>query len=100
MSRFRPDEIYYLPAVHQASQDPLATDDAALLDRSLRVHVTGLTHFLEELRTQKIEAALFYAASSLVFGDVASETQDEQTPLRPRCIYGITKAAGVHVCRF
>ena len=100
LARWEPDEIYYLPAVHQASQDPLATDDAALLARSLDVHVAGLVHFLNEIAERRIDASLFYAASSLVFGNVSGDAQDEQTPLRPRCIYGITKAAGVHLCRF
>src|SRR5437868_4190896 len=50
-----PDEIYYLPAVHQASQDPSSTDDAALFERSLDVHVAGLAHFLTELADRKID---------------------------------------------
>ena len=100
LARWEPDEIYYLPAVHQASQDPLATDDAALFRRSLDVHVAGLVHFLNELAERNIDASLFYAASSLVFGEVSENAQDESTPLRPRCIYGITKTAGVHACHF
>ena len=35
IARWRPDEVYYLAAVHQASQDPTANDDAALFDRSV-----------------------------------------------------------------
>lgn len=100
LAQLEPDEIYYLPAVHQASQDPLATDDAALFERSFDVHVAGLIHFLNELAERQIKASLFYSASSLVFGDVSGGVQDEQTPLRPRCIYGITKTAGVHACRY
>lgn len=100
LAKWKPDEIYYLPAVHQASQDPLPTDDAALFERSLDVHVAGLVHFLNELAARCIDAALFYAASSLVFGEVSENAQDEMTPLRPRCIYGITKTAGAHACRF
>jgi GDPmannose 4,6-dehydratase len=64
------------------------------------VHVTGLTHFLQTLAEDHSPASFFYAASSLVFGDVKTTPQDESTPFRPRCIYGITKAAGVHICRF
>jgi GDPmannose 4,6-dehydratase len=100
LARWRPDEIYYLPAVHQASEEPIAADDAALFHSSLEVHVTGLVHVLQEIRKQDLDARVFYAASSLVFGDVTTETQDEQTPMRPRCIYGITKATGVNACRF
>lgn len=99
VERWQPEEIYYLAAEHQASQDSVTTDDAALFDRSLRVHLKGLIYFLEALKTQQA-GGLFYAASSLVFGDAGAEQQDEETPFRPRCIYGITKAAGVHACRF
>ncbi|MEO7503478.1 MAG: GDP-mannose 4,6-dehydratase [Gemmatimonadaceae bacterium] len=100
LGRWRPDEIYYLPAVHQASEEPVGADDAALFNSSLEVHVTGLVHVLEEIRKQDLDARVFYAASSLVFGDVTMDTQDERTPMRPRCIYGITKATGVNACRF
>jgi GDPmannose 4,6-dehydratase len=100
LSEFEPDEIYYLPAVHQASQDAVATDDAELLERSLRVHVAGVVNILSELTARQSGASLFYAASSLVFGNPTNEIQDEATPLAPRDIYGITKSAGVHICRY
>jgi GDPmannose 4,6-dehydratase len=100
LGTWRPDEIYYLPAIHQASEDPLATDYAALFALSLEVHVTGLVNVLEEIRKQSLEARVFYAASSLIFGEVTTDRQDEQTPMRPCCIYGITKAMGVNACRF
>jgi GDPmannose 4,6-dehydratase len=100
IERWLPDEVYYLAAVHQASQDAIAADDVALFENSLRVHVTGLIHFLDALKEHRSHASLFYAASSLVFGDVTTTPQTEETPFRPRCIYGITKTAGVHACRF
>src|SRR5688572_22018947 len=100
VEQWRPDEIYYLAAVHQASQDAIVADDAALFERSLEVHVTGLIHFLTTVKERQPRASLFYAASSLIFGDVAEPMVDEHTPFRPRCIYGITKTAGVHVCRY
>lgn len=101
----RPDEIYYLPAVHQPAEGPKAPDDAALFDRSFSVHVTGLIHFLDAIKTMTgrspgSKTRLFYAASSLVFGDVTDEVQDEMTAMNPRCIYGITKLAGIQCCRF
>jgi GDPmannose 4,6-dehydratase len=91
-----PVEIYYLPAVHHSSQELTQTDDLALFRDSFAVHVTGLIHFLEAAAG----ARLFYAASSHVFGDDPPSPQDETTPFAPSCIYGITKAAGVHTCRY
>src|SRR5688572_20847171 len=39
VEQWRPDEIYYLAAVHQASEDALVADDASLFERSLEAHV-------------------------------------------------------------
>jgi GDPmannose 4,6-dehydratase len=42
---------------------------------------------------------LFYAASSHVFGPGTGAPFDEQSPFEPGCIYGLTKTAGIHLCR-
>jgi GDPmannose 4,6-dehydratase len=96
---FVPDEVYYLAAFHHSSEDAL-TDDAGLFRTSFAVHVTALVHVLEALKHHAPQARLFYAASSHVFGAPAITPQDETTPIAPICVYGITKAAGLQVCRF
>ncbi|MCC6579728.1 MAG: GDP-mannose 4,6-dehydratase [Phycisphaeraceae bacterium] len=93
-----PDEVYYLAAVHHASQEQ-AGGEAQLLHASMAVHVTGLLHVLEAMALHAPAAKLFYAASSHIFGQPEQSPQNEQTPLAPICPYGITKAAGVHICR-
>ena len=100
IASWRPDQIYYLAAYHHSSQDQIGSDTVGLFERSYAVHLRGLLHFLAAIQELSPATRLFYAASSLVFGDTASEMQDEQTPLNPRCIYGITKTSGVHCCRF
>ena len=92
---WRPDYVYYLAALHHSSQEQIGLDTVTLFERSYAIHVRGLLHFLEAIKDVSPPTRLFYAASSLVFGDAASEMQDEQTPMNPRCIYGITKASGV-----
>jgi GDPmannose 4,6-dehydratase len=67
--------------------------------RSHDVHVRGLLHVLEAMRKHAPRSRVFYAASSHCFGEPPTGTQDENTPLRPRCVYGITKTAGVGLCR-
>ncbi len=99
VSSFRPDEVYYLAAHHGSSQDLGAEESLDLLQASHEVHVAGLLHFLEALRRDRPSASLFYAASSRIFGHPETETQDETTPLDPRCAYGITKACGTLCCR-
>lgn len=94
----RPDAIYYLAAYHHSSEDP-PIEPLALFERSAAVHVTQLLYFLEAIRKRAPAARLFYAASSLIFGEPAETPQTEDTPFRPICVYGITKTAGVQLCR-
>jgi GDPmannose 4,6-dehydratase len=100
LADWRPAEVYYVAAHHHSSQDDPGSDTVTLFERSHAVHVRGLLHFLEAIRDVSRATRLFYAASSLVFGDAATEMQDERTPMNPCCIYGITKTEGVHCCRF
>lgn len=96
---FRPDEVYYLAAFHHSSED-VPEENINLFHESYEVHVSALVNFLEAMRKYSPETRLFYAASSLIFGEVRTEPQDEDTPFNPRCVYGITKTAGLFSCRF
>ena len=96
----KPAALYYLASFHHSSQENALVNASALMTPSLEVHVTGLLHFLDALRQEAPGCHVFYAASALVFGDGNGQVlQDESTPLRPRCIYGITKTAGIHLCQ-
>jgi GDPmannose 4,6-dehydratase len=97
--RFKPDEVYYLAAFHHSSED-LPIENVDLLRRSYEVHVAGLANFLEAIKNFWPKTRLFYAASSHIFGEVREEIQSEYTPINPNCMYGITKAAGLALCRF
>jgi GDPmannose 4,6-dehydratase len=98
--QFHPDEIYYLAAVHHSSQDHAGDEPLPLLHDSFAVNVNGLLNFLEAARLHAADARLFYAASSHVFGSPEQSPQDERTPLKPACAYGISKTAGIHCCQF
>jgi GDPmannose 4,6-dehydratase len=96
---FSPDAIFYLAAYHHSAEDRFLPDDVELYVRSHDIHVRGLLHVLEAIRKHKPGSRLFYAASSHCFGEPPTSIQNENTPLRPRCAYGITKTAGVGLCR-
>lgn len=96
---FSPDAVFYLAAYHHSAEDKALPDDLELYLRSHDVHVRGLIHVLEAIRKHAPASRLFYAASSHCFGEPPTPIQDESTPLRPRCAYGITKTAGVGLCR-
>jgi len=95
----QPDEVYYLAAFHHASEDA-RPDSSELYHHSHQVHVEGLLNFLDAMKRTSAKSRLFYAASSHIFGSPVKSPQDENTPIEPRCIYGITKASGIHLCRF
>ena len=99
VSKFRPDEIYYLAAVHHAAEDRGSSGGRDLYVESHRVHVEGLLNVLEAIRLRHPSARLFYAASCLVFGEPSTGTQNESTPFAPAGVYGITKTTGIHCCR-
>jgi len=97
----KPAEVYYLAAFHYSSEEKFSNlDSRCMLMTSMDIHVHGLINFLEAIRRTSSRTRIFYAASSLVFGNPSQTPQNEQTPFNPLCAYGISKAAGVHCCRF
>lgn len=95
----RPDHIYYLAAYHGSSEDD-HEDEVGLLKKSIDTNLIGLQSFLEAIRLYSSSTKLFYASSSHVFGDPEHCPQNEQTPIYPRNIYGITKSAGMYLCDY
>jgi GDPmannose 4,6-dehydratase len=99
IASFVPNEIYYLAAVHYSSE-PRPPDDPELFRRSFEINTIALSNFLHAIAAASPRSRLFYAASSRVFGNPGNTMQDEDTPLNPVDCYGISKTAGVHVCRY
>jgi GDPmannose 4,6-dehydratase len=98
VAEVKPDEVYYLAAYHHSSQDA-EIQPRELLEHSYAVNVRGLVNVLEAIRIRSLRTRVFYASSSLVFGTPAEAVQTELTPLAPQCIYGISKTAGMQLCR-
>ena len=92
-----PAEIYYL-AAHHHSSDQNVGDQASLLQRSYQVHGQGFLSFLDACVRHSPKTRLFYASSALVYGHPDHCPQDETTPMRPVCAYGITKLFGMGLC--
>jgi|SRR5580704_510755 GDPmannose 4,6-dehydratase len=92
-----PDEVYYLAAHHHSSEEGTG-EIASLLVESFTIHCLCLVHILDAMQRRCSTTRLFYASSSLVFGHPDEAPQNETTPLRPVCVYGTTKAAGMTIC--
>jgi GDPmannose 4,6-dehydratase len=99
LAEMGPDEVYYLAAYHHSAEQRKPPGEVVAL--SLQVNTQGLNNVLAAIaRSPTSRARVFYAASSRVFGHPAEDVQDEDTPMAPVCAYGISKAAGVHLCRY
>lgn len=94
IDQFQPDQIYFLAAHHHSSEQ-VRDDNTELWHNSWSVHVYAFSNLLESAASYCPHARIFYASSSRVFGEAASSPQDESTPLRPVCAYGVTKASAM-----
>ena len=95
---FQADEVYYLAAFHHSSED-LPVDEHELIQKSFGINTLALNNVLSAVTAKLPKARLFYAASSRIFGDPPDKLQDESTPLNPIDAYGISKTAGLLLCR-
>jgi GDPmannose 4,6-dehydratase len=98
IKELKPDELYYLAAFHQSSQDK-PIDQTVLYTRSYEVNVFGYINFLEALRKHSPGSKIFYAASSMIFGNAVKEEQTENSPYSPNTPYGITKLDGMLISK-
>ncbi|MBA3066171.1 GDP-mannose 4,6-dehydratase [bacterium] len=99
VKKYKPDEIYYLAAFHHSSEE-IGYNDIELFSKSYLINVFSLINFLDAMAKYSKLSRLFCAGSSHMFGNPDKNTQDEQTPFNPSCVYGISKTAGVSACRY
>ncbi len=100
IKKTKPDRVFYLAAYHHSSSQKDLLDSDQLWEKSEKTHVAGFRYLLESVRSAAIKPSIFYAASSLVFGNPKTAPQSESTSLQPVCVYGITKTTGVHLSQF
>jgi len=96
---FSPTHIFYLAAHHHSSEQSEKHGDATLWSLSLEVQVLGLAHTLQALKANAPGAKLFYASSSHIYGSPVESPQNEISAKVPINVYGLTKVAGMEVCR-
>ncbi len=85
IKKFEPEEVYNLGGdsfVPAAIGKPIAVGD-----------ITGLSamRILEAIRSVDHNIKFYQASSSEMFGDATESPQNENTPFRPRNIYGVAK---------
>jgi len=95
----QPDEVYVL-AAYQHSSERIRIAEEELVAASLDVNALALNEMLAAIAHLRPTARLLYASSSRVFGETECQMQSEDTPLNPVEPYGISKAAGMQLCRY
>src|SRR5262249_16069106 len=93
VAQVRPTEVYNLAAqshVAVSFEQPEYTAD---------VDGTGVLRLLEALRSNKIEARVYQASTSELYGMVEETPQTETTPFHPRPPYAVAKAYAYWVVR-
>ena len=95
-----PTEIYHLAAFHHSSEDDIHNKNDELFQKSFEINTFSLIYFLEAILKHSPKTRLFYASSSHIFGDNKGVIDDENSNINPSSIYGITKAAGLFICRY
>jgi GDPmannose 4,6-dehydratase len=93
-----PERIYFLAAHHHSSEDR-SSQSGEIWNASWQTQVEAFRNFLEAIRITGLPVRIFYASSSRVFGAPDRTPQNEETPIKPNCIYGITKATGMMLAR-
>ena len=89
----RPHEIYNLAAMSQVRDSydhPEVTQD---------INATGLLRIMEACRALGIDAKIYQACSSEMFGRVAETPQTETTKFQPRSPYGASKVAAFNLAK-
>jgi GDPmannose 4,6-dehydratase len=94
----QPAQIYYLAAHHHSSENR-PVNNLDLLRKSFEIHAFYLANFLHAIKDVSPKSKLFYASSSLIFGMPTVDVQDENTSFSPRTNYGLSKLAGMYLCR-
>jgi GDPmannose 4,6-dehydratase len=86
----QPDECYHLAAESHVVGEEFAT---------MRTNVSGTHHVLSAVHSHAPQCRVFVAGSAEIFGAAEHAPQNEQTPMRPRSIYGISKVTALLLLR-
>lgn len=93
LEKVKPDEIYNLAAMSQVRDSydhPEVTQD---------INANGLLRIMEGVRNLGIDAKIYQACSSEMFGKVQETPQRETTPFYPRSPYGCSKVQAYELAR-
>lgn len=100
VKEFQANQIFYLAAFQNSSVQIIDDEDSIILKNSLEINLISLQYFLEAIFLYSKKTVVFYASSSHIFGDTLLKKQNEETSFSPIDYYGITKVAGIQLCKY
>jgi GDPmannose 4,6-dehydratase len=65
----------------------------------MQTNAISLIHILESIHKHVPNCRVYSSGSSEQWGDVKYSPQDEEHPMSPRSIYGVSKCAASHTCK-
>jgi GDPmannose 4,6-dehydratase len=92
----QPDVVFHLAAVHGAAGFQYEPVFAAMM----AVNVAAVQTILEYARTQRPALRLVYANSAKIFPAPLVGAVNEQTGMRPTCLYSVGKLAALELIRY
>jgi len=94
IKELQPDECYHLAASSFVSYS--FKDEFSIFETNL----SGTHQLLAACKENAPDCKIYFAASSEIFGNPTEAPQDENTPMNPHSIYGISKAAGYQLVKY
>jgi GDPmannose 4,6-dehydratase len=94
LDEVQPDECYHFAASSFVSYD--FDEETSILNNN----VTSVHTLLSCLKKLTPKCRIFFAGTSEMFGQAESTPQNENTPLHPRSVYGISKVTGYHLVNY
>ena len=95
----QPDEIYYLAAYHQSSEDKVG-GDIEVFKRSIEVHALSVINFLDCILKHKNTCRFFYASSCLIFRGSNNKILTEDSHYSLENYYAISKISGGSLVKY
>jgi GDPmannose 4,6-dehydratase len=99
LSKHPQQHIYYLAAHHKSSHGQ-TKQEGTEFSACFGVHVNNIRNILEAVLIASPNTRVFYASSSLIFGDPETSLLDENSLKNPICAYGITKKMGMDIVKW
>ena len=91
----KPKEVYSRAAFHHSSEEDI-NKDLKLFSKSIDIHVIATVNFLDGITFHSLKSRFFYTSSCLVFAP-SDILQTEDTEIKLKGIYGISKAAITYI---